>query len=64
MKDLLYDSTQFKRIIVQTAKELNHLINAESQVIKVINTLFKPNRISQKDYEFIYPNWFQLRHHV
>ena len=55
MKEIVSDNTKFEQINIEEDKQLNFLLKSEKKAIHLIKRLEKEGKISEKEYELIYP---------
>ena len=55
MKEIISDTTKFEQINIEQDKQLNILLKSEKKVIDLIKRLENEGKISEKEYELIYP---------
>ena len=55
MKKIVFDTTKFEQINIEEDKQLNFLLKSEKKVIDLIKRLENEGKISEKEYELIYP---------
>ena len=55
MKEIIFDTTKFEQINIEQDKQLNFLLKIEKKVIDLIKRLENESKISEKEYELIYP---------
>ena len=55
MKEIVFDATNFEQINIEEDKQLNFPLKSEKKVIVVIRRLENEVKISEKEYELIYP---------
>ena len=55
MKEIISDTTKFEQINIEQDKQLNFLLKREQKVIDLIKRLETEGKISEKEYELIYP---------
>ena len=55
MKESISDTTKFEQINIEEDKQLNFLLKSEKKVIDLIKSLENEGKISEKEYELIYP---------
>ena len=55
MKEIISDTTKFEQINIEQDKQLNFLLKSEKKVIDLIKRLENEGKISEKEYELIYP---------
>ena len=55
MKEIVFDTTNFEQINIEEDKQLNFPLKSEKKVIVVIRRLENEGKISEKEYELIYP---------
>ena len=55
MKEIVFDTTNFEQINIEEDKQLNFPLKSEKKVIVVIRRLANEGKISEKEYELIYP---------
>ena len=55
MKEIVSDTTKFEQINIEEDKQLNFLLKSEKKVIDLIKRLENEGKISEKEYELIYP---------
>ena len=55
MKEILSDTTKLEQINIKEDKQLNFLLKSEKKVIDLIKRLENDGKISEKEYELIYP---------
>ena len=55
MKEIISDTTTFEQINIEQDKQLNFLLKREQKVIDLIKRLETEGKISEKEYELIYP---------
>ena len=55
MKEIISDNTKFEQINIEEDKQLNFLLKSEKKVIDLIKRLETEGKISEKEYELIYP---------
>ena len=58
MKEIVFDTTNFEQINIEEDKQLNFPLKSEKKVIVVIRRLENEGKISEKEYELIYPRGF------
>ena len=55
MKEIVSDTTKFEQINIEEDKQLNFFLKSEKKVIDLIKRLQNEVKISEKEYELIYP---------
>ena len=55
MKEIISDTTKFEHINIQQDKQINFLLKSEKKIIDLIERLENDGKISEKEYELIYP---------
>ena len=55
IKEIFSDTTTFEQKIIAEDKQLNFLFKSEEKVIELIKRLENEGKISEKEYELIYP---------
>ena len=55
MKDILSDSTKFKKLEIDDNKQLNFLLNSEKKLKDIIKPLYQKECLTKKEYGSIYP---------
>ena len=55
MKEIVSDTTKFEQINIEESKQLNFFKKVRKKVIDLIKRLQNEGKISEKEYELIYP---------
>ena len=55
MKEIISHTTKFEQVNIDEDKKLNFLLKSEKKVIDLIKRLENEGKISEKEYELIYP---------
>ena len=55
MEEIISDTTKFEQINIEPDKQLYFLLKSEKKVIDLIKRLENKGKISEKEYELIYP---------